>query len=44
MLNDIMPVSVVGTLRACIYVYNDFEDMDKFIEGVKEAAQYFKEW
>ena len=37
-------LGVVGTLRACIYVYNDFEDMDKFIEGVKEAAQYFKEW
>lgn len=37
-------LGVVGTLRACIYVYNDFEDMDKFIEGVKDAAQYFKEW
>ena len=37
-------LGVVGTLRACIYVYNDFEDMDKFIEGVKEAARYFKEW
>lgn len=34
----------VGTLRACIYIYNDFNDIDKFVEAVKEAAKYFEEW
>lgn len=34
----------IGTLRACIYIYNDYSDIDKFIEAVKEAAKYFEEW
>lgn len=34
----------VGTLRACIYIYNDYNDIDKFVEAVKEAAEYFEEW
>lgn len=34
----------VGTLRACIYIYNDYQDIDKFIEAVKAAAEYFEEW
>ncbi len=34
----------VGTLRACIYIYNDYHDIDKFVEAVKEAAKYFEEW
>lgn len=34
----------VGTLRACIYIYNDYQDIDKFIEAVEEAAKYFEEW
>jgi cysteine desulfurase/selenocysteine lyase len=37
-------LEVVGTLRACFYVYNDYEDVDKFIEAVKEAVEVFKEW
>lgn len=34
----------VGTLRACFYLYNDLDDAKKFVETVKAAAQYFKEW
>ncbi len=34
----------VGTLRVCFYLYNDFEDACKFVEAVKGAAEYFKEW
>lgn len=34
----------IGTLRACIYIYNDYQDIDKFIEAVKEAVKYFEEW
>lgn len=34
----------VGTLRASFYVYNDENDVHKFIETVKQAADYFKEW
>lgn len=34
----------IGTLRACIYIYNDYNDIDKFVEAVKEAAKYFEEW
>ncbi len=34
----------VGTLRVCFYLYNDIEDAKKFVEAVKAAAQYFKEW
>lgn len=34
----------VGTLRASFYLYNDEQDVKKFIESVKQAAEYFKEW
>ena len=34
----------VGTLRASFYIYNDESDVEKFIETVKQAAEYFKEW
>ena len=34
----------VGTLRASIYICNDKKDVEKFIESVKQAAEYFKEW
>lgn len=37
-------LGVQGTLRACIYIYNDFSDIDRFVEVVKEASDYFKEW
>jgi cysteine desulfurase/selenocysteine lyase len=37
-------LETIGTLRACFYVYNDFEDCDKFIQAVKDSAEYFKEW
>ncbi len=33
-----------GTLRATIYLYNDYEDIDRFVDATKEAAEYFKEW
>ena len=34
----------LGTLRATFYIYNDYQDIDKFIEVTKQAAEYFKEW
>ncbi|MCM1350707.1 MAG: cysteine desulfurase [Prevotella sp.] len=34
----------VATLRACIYIYNDYQDIDQFVEAVKAAAAYFEEW
>lgn len=34
----------VATLRACIYVYNDYHDIDVFFEAVKAAVKYFEEW
>lgn len=34
----------VATLRACIYVYNDYHDIDVFVEAVKVAVKYFEEW
>ena len=37
-------LDTIGTLRACFYIYNDFEDCDKFIQAVKDSAEYFKEW
>ena len=37
-------LEVPGTLRACVYIYNTLEDVDKFIEAVKKAAEYFEEW
>ena len=37
-------LDTIGTLRACFYVYNTFEDCDRFIQAVKDSAKYFKEW
>lgn len=37
-------LGVLGTLRASIYIYNDYHDIDKLIESIKEASDYFKEW
>lgn len=34
----------VGTLRACIYIYNDYHDIDKFVEALEVAVKYFEEW
>lgn len=34
----------IGTLRACVYIYNDYQDIDKFVLAVKEAVKYFEEW
>lgn len=34
----------VATLRSCIYVYNDYHDIDVFVEAVKAAVKYFEEW
>lgn len=34
----------IGTLRASLYFYNTYEDIDKFIAVTKEAAEYFKGW
>lgn len=34
----------VGTLRACIYIYNDYEDVDRLVEAARTAAEYFEEW
>lgn len=37
-------LEVVGTLRACIYVYNDYDDIDRFIKTCIDTVEYFKEW
>ena len=34
----------IGTLRACIYIYNDYQDIDKFVKAIKVAVKYFEEW
>ena len=34
----------VGTLRASIYIYNTYEDIDKFIEVVKNTVDFFKQF
>ncbi len=34
----------VGTLRACIYIYNDYNDVDRLVEAARTAAEYFEEW
>lgn len=33
-----------GTLRASFYVYNTFEDVDKFLEVVKKTVEFFKQF
>ena len=37
-------LGVTGTLRASIYLYNDYSDIDKLIEATTVACEYFKEW
>ena len=32
----------MGTLRASFYIYNDYRDVDKFVETVKEAVNFFR--
>ena len=34
----------VGTLRASIYIYNTYEDIDKFVEVVKQTVEFFKQF
>lgn len=34
----------VGTLRASFYIYNTYEDVDKFIEVVKQTVDFFKQF
>lgn len=34
----------VATLRASFYIYNDKEDVDKFIDALKETIHFFKEF
>jgi len=34
----------VGTLRGSFYIYNDFEDVDKFIEKIKESVKFFSQF
>lgn len=35
-------LNVVGTLRASFYIYNDEEDVKRFIESTKEACDFFR--
>lgn len=34
-------LACVGTLRGSFYIYNDYNDVDKFIEKVKESVEFF---
>ena len=34
----------VGTLRASIYIYNTYEDIDKFVFVVKQTVDFFKQF
>ena len=34
----------VGTLRASLYIYNTYEDIDKFVEVVKQTVDFFKQF
>ena len=34
----------VGTLRASIYIYNTYEDIDRFVEVVKQTVDFFKQF
>ena len=36
-------LGVNGTLRASFYIYNNFEDIDKFINKTKEIVKFFEE-
>ena len=37
-------LGVNGTLRASIYVYNNKEDIDAFIDAIKETISFFKQF
>ncbi len=37
-------LNVPATLRATFYLYNDLEDVDKFIDAVKKTVKFFKEF
>lgn len=32
----------LATLRATFYIYNDYEDADRFVESIQEAVRFFK--
>ncbi len=34
----------VGTLRASLYIYNTYEDIDKFVKVIKETVEFFKQF
>lgn len=34
----------VGTLRASLYIYNNYEDIDRFVEVVKQTVDFFKQF
>ena len=34
----------VGTLRESIYIYNTYEDIDKFVDVVKQTVEFFKQF
>lgn len=34
----------IGTLRASLYIYNDYNDIDKFVNVLKEVVEYFKQF
>ena len=37
-------LGVVGTLRGSFYIYNDYNDVDKFVERVKECIEFFSQF
>lgn len=37
-------LGVVGTLRGSFYIYNSLEDVDIFVEKVKECVKFFSQW
>lgn len=37
-------LNVPGTLRATFFIYNDFNDVDRFVETVKEVVEFFKKF
>ena len=37
----LLMLGTFGTLRASFYFYNTLEDVEKFIESVKEAQEFF---
>ena len=37
-------LGVNGTLRGSFYIYNDYKDVDKFIEKIKECVDFFKQF